>query len=111
MPDITEAQKPIETQNVMRKKLRFLSWAAVVLFSIEPYVLAVEQEDAPSIRHGVEQVVGGVLLEFPKSVLAGTMQGPPIAGTVVGALGGVVGALQKTVSGLIEMAVAFKLPE
>ncbi len=57
--------------------------------------------------HGAGQVVDGVLLELPKTVLEGTLEGPPVVGTLVGALAGVVRAAQKTAAGIAEMAEGF----
>ena len=76
-----------------------LLWAAPVA--------AAEQKADPSFLHGVGQVIDGLVLEFPKTVLDGTLEGPPVVGTVFGALAGVVRAGQKTVGGMLEMSAGF----
>jgi len=68
---------------------------------------AAATESDPSFLHGAGQVVAGLLLEFPKTVLEGTLDGPPVVGTVMGALAGVVRATQKTAAGFLEMGTEF----
>ena len=70
-------------------------------------VLAAEPAREPKFMHGVGQVVRGVVLELPKAVLGGTVDGPPVVGTAMGLLGGTVRALQVTAAGLVEMAQGF----
>lgn len=62
----------------------------------------------PNMRHGLGQVVGGLVLELPKTVIDATFSNPPVVGTAIGLLAGTIGALQKTIGGLVEMAQAFK---
>ena len=66
-----------------------------------------ETPHEPSFMHGVGQVVAGVVLELPKTVLEATMTEPPVVGTLVGLLAGTARALQVTVGGLVEMASTF----
>ena len=79
----------------------------VALLSQAALVAAAEQQPEPSVLHGLGQVVWGVTMELPKTVLDATLSEPPVVGTVVGLLAGVSRALQKTVGGVVEMAVAF----
>jgi len=51
------------------------------------------------------RVVGGVL-EIPRSTLAGTFSGPPIIGTLVGALSGAVNGVMMVATGAIETVVS-----
>ncbi len=86
--------------------LRRVILAAALLVAAVPWAFAAEQSD-PSFLHGVGQVIDGLVLEFPKTVLDGTLEGPPVVGTVFGALAGVVRAGQKTVGGILEMSAGF----
>ena len=70
-------------------------------------VAAAEPKPDPSFMHGLGQSVDGAVLELPKAILEGTLAGPPIVGTVMGALGGSVKALQTIVAGFIEMSAGF----
>jgi hypothetical protein len=79
----------------------------VALSLLGPTTASAASDRDPSFMHGAGQVVAGVLLEFPKTVLQGTVDGPPVVGTLVGALAGVVHALQKTAGGLVEMSAGF----
>lgn len=64
----------------------------------------------PSLRHGVGQVVGGLVFELPRTVIDATLSNPPVVGTVVGLLAGTIGALQKTLGGLVEITQAVVTP-
>lgn len=57
--------------------------------------------------HGAGQVVKGVVVELPKTVLEATMDGPMIVGTMVGLLAGTARALQVTTAGLVEIVAGF----
>ena len=61
----------------------------------------------PSVVHGAGQVVQGVIVELPKTVLDATMHGPVVVGPLVGLLAGAARALQVTTAGLVEMAAGF----
>ena len=54
---------------------------------------------------GLMRIVGGVL-EVPRSTLAGTFGGPPIIGTVVGALSGAFHGVLMAAGGAIETIVS-----
>ena len=80
----------------------------VSFFVFSSPVLAEEKPAAdPSFLHGVGKTIDGLVLEFPKTVLEGTLAGPPVVGTVLGALGGIARAFQKTFAGLMEMSAGF----
>ena len=66
-----------------------------------------ETTSEPSFMRGLGKVFAGVVLEFPKTVLEATFDGPPVVGTAVGLLAGTARALQKTVAGVVEMAAEF----
>ena len=91
----------------MRLK-RWVVWCATcgILLSGVPCAGAEVQRES-SFMHGVGQVVAGVVLELPKTVLEATMTEPPVVGTVVGLFAGTARALQVTVGGLVEMASTF----
>ena len=84
---------------------RIVLVSALLLMSSS--VMAEQRNAEPSVMHGFGQVVGGVILELPKTVVEATLTGPPVAGTIVGLLAGTARALQKTVGGVVEMATAF----
>lgn len=89
----------------MRRKTLCLVSAGLIAFPA--FVLAAEPKPDPSFMHGLGKTVGGVVLEFPKAVLQGTLDGPPVVGTVLGALGGLIRAAQTTFSGILEMGEGF----
>lgn len=90
------------------KAARFYGGAAMLLlFAISPIAFAADEQPDPSFLHGLGKVIDGVVLEFPKTVLEGTLAGPPVVGTVLAALGGLASAGQKTISGLMEMSAGF----
>ena len=62
-------------------------------------------EASADILRGLLRVVGGVL-EVPRSTLAGTVGGPPILGTLAGALTGVVRGAGMIVGGTLETALS-----
>ena len=57
--------------------------------------------EADLIR-GLQEIVGGVL-QLPISTLAGTFQGPPIVGTIVGALTGAVSGVGLVARGALDI--------
>ena len=61
----------------------------------------------PSFRHGLATFVGGLLLEFPKTVAEATFTGPPVVGTAVGLLAGLGRAGRNMIDGTVEMAAGF----
>jgi hypothetical protein len=80
-------------------------WSAGVLSSVSGVAWAAERQ--PSVLHGVGQVLAGLLVEFPKTVLAATFDGPPVVGTLVGVLAGASRAVQVTVEGMVEIVRGF----
>ncbi len=70
-------------------------------------IVSAEAAREPSFLHGVAQVVGGVILELPKTIVYETMTEPPVLGTAVGLLAGTARALQVTAAGIAEMASTF----
>ena len=55
------------------------------------------------IIRGFAKILGGVLA-VPMSVLSGTFSGPPVIGTLVGAVNGVVGGVGSVFSGVLDVA-------
>jgi hypothetical protein len=70
--------------------------------------LAAAAPEEPSVLRGAAQVVGGPLVEFPKTVLDATFTGPPLVGTLVGVAAGIAKGLQTSVAGVIEIAAGVK---
>lgn len=60
--------------------------------------------DADVLR-GLMRVVSGVF-EIPRATLAGTVSGPPVLGTVLGALTGAVNGLGLVAGGTLETVVS-----
>ena len=89
----------------MRTKILALVSAGMLM--APTVLLAAQQNPDPSFLHGLGKMIDGVVLEFPKNVLEGTLDGPPVVGTVFGALGGIIRASQKTVAGFVEMGAGF----
>ncbi len=58
--------------------------------------------DGNGLMGGVGDIVGGVM-SIPMGILAGTMGGPPILGTVGGALAGSLNALSLTTRGVLKL--------
>ena len=68
---------------------------------------AAEEPRDSSVLGGFGKVIGGLIYELPATTLDATLNGPPVAGTIVGLLAGTGRALQKVVGGIVEMATAF----
>ncbi len=68
---------------------------------------AAERRSDPNFMRGVGKVVGGVLLELPKTLIDATMTSPPIVGIPVGLLAGSAQAFRVTCEGLREMSAGF----
>ena len=58
--------------------------------------------EADLIR-GVGEVIGGVL-QVPLSTLAGTFNGPPVVGTILGAVSGVINGVGLVARGAFDIA-------
>ena len=87
--------------------LRRIAAGALGMLLLASPSAAAEPPSDPSVKHGAGEVVGGLLVEFPKTVVQATLESPPVIGTAVGVLAGVARALQRTVGGLVEMARGF----
>lgn len=51
------------------------------------------------------RILAGVV-EIPRAILAGTLGGPPILGTVAGAIGGTINAVGLVAGGTLETAMS-----
>lgn len=80
---------------------RHCLWGAVIIGSWLAWQPAAEA----AIVKGVTEIVSGIL-QIPFSTLAGTFQGPPILGTVMGALNGLLGGTSLVAHGALELAVS-----
>lgn len=78
--------------------------AAAVVLAAGP--IAASEQD-PSFGHGLGKMVGGVIFEWPKTIVDATLTGPPVAGTVVGIIAGAARAAQTVVAGAVEMGAGF----
>jgi hypothetical protein len=81
--------------------------ALVVALLWAPIASAAQTHAEPSFMHGAGQLLRGLIIELPKTVLDATLTGPPVVGTAVGLLAGVARAVQATVAGLVEMSAGF----
>ena len=68
---------------------------------------AIERDASPNFRHGVATVVGGILLELPKTVVESTISAPPVAGLVVELLAWPTQVSVVVARGIREMSDAF----
>ena len=66
------------------------------------FLMAAPAAHADIIR-GLGRIIGGVFA-IPISVLAGTMSGPPIIGTLGGAIGGVFNGVGMVLGGVLDVA-------
>lgn len=67
---------------------------------------AAESNEPPSFMRGLGKVFGGLVFEFPRTVVQASSEAP-VVGTIVGVFAGVVNALQTTAAGFVEMSAAF----
>ena len=79
----------------------------IVAWLIHSPVWADDHQRTPSMMHGAAKIIGGLIFEWPKTIVDATVEGPPIAGTMVGVLAGAARAVQTVVAGAVEMAAAF----
>ena len=76
-------------------------WATAIAASL--LVLGLGPPASADLMRGIGSVIAGVF-EIPRATLAGTMNGPPLIGTLVGALGGTLNAISLLTSGLFDLA-------
>jgi hypothetical protein len=88
-----------------RTSLR-LSLACAAVLGLAVSVEAAEA-DKPSFRHGLAMVFGGLLFELPRTVVEATLEGPPVAGTLIGVIAGTSRAVTTTFKGLREIGAGF----
>lgn len=84
---------------------RLTAVAAAAALLAAPGAWASEQD--PSFGHGLGKVGGGLIFEWPKTIVDATLTGPPIAGTLVGIFAGAARAAQTVVAGFVEMGAGF----
>ena len=96
-PRSTRGEPNNGVANILRNKRAALS-SAVVAGAVLVLPLLAEAE----IVRGVEEVVSGVL-QVPFSIIAGTFSGPPILGTLFGAVRGLVGGTGLVAHGALEL--------
>lgn len=74
----------------------------VLLLVAGPPMASVSADDENDLIGGIGDIVGGAL-SIPMGVLAGTISGPPILGTVSGALAGTLNTLTQTTRGVLRL--------
>ncbi len=79
--------------------------SCVFTFGVVALIVTRPQPVRADIVNGLMRIVGGVL-EVPKDILAGTFSGPPIVGTVAGALAGALRGTAMVASGALETVVS-----
>ena len=82
--------------------LRRLTRRLAPIVFVAGLLLAAPAAHADIVR-GVTKIIGGVLA-LPMSVLAGTFNGPPIIGTLVGAVNGVFSGVGMVLGGALDVA-------
>ncbi len=70
-------------------------------------VAAAATKSRPNFLHGLGTTIRGLVLEIPVTTFQAPVEEPPVMGTVIGLLAGVVRAFQTTASGLVEMYQGF----
>ena len=58
-----------------------------------------------AIIRGLQEVIGGIL-SVPVSTLDGTFHGPPILGTLIGAVNGLIGGVGLVAHGELELGIS-----
>jgi hypothetical protein len=82
----------------MKRLLMVLSVALVLAASSPPHAVHAQNE----LLGGVGDIVSGAL-SIPYGVLAGTLNGPPLIGTVSGALMGALNTVSLTTRGVLRL--------
>jgi hypothetical protein len=80
-----------------------IPWSIILfsaLLSLSPGVGAAKAK--PTVRHGIGQIITGIVWELPRTVVEATMQGPPVVGTAVGLLAGASRGVKKVIEGSVE---------
>ena len=67
-------------------------------------LLSASTAEAAIVR-GIQEVVGGIF-QLPLSILAGTFNGPPVVGTLMGALSGTLKGVGLVAHGALELAAS-----
>ena len=78
-----------------------MSWRVVAAAFALTWLCAAPTASADIVR-GLGSILAG-LIEIPRSMLVGTFSGPPILGTIVGALSGAVNGLSMVAGGTLEL--------
>ncbi|MBI3321405.1 MAG: hypothetical protein HYZ91_03960 [Candidatus Omnitrophica bacterium] len=75
-----------------------------VAIAVIGWLLVAPPAHAEIVR-GVQEVISGVL-QVPVSTLAGTFNGPPIIGTLLGVINGLIGGVGLVAHGTLELAAS-----
>ena len=85
--------------------LRRLGCRCVILTGLVVSLVGFATPAQADIIRGLQKIVAGVF-QLPLSTLAGTFSGPPIVGTVVGALSGAFNGVGLVASGVLDLAAS-----
>jgi len=85
--------------------LRGLSRVLVVSTGLALGGLSFTPRADAAIVRGIQEVLAGIL-QVPLSTIAGTFSGPPVIGTVFGAVHGVVSGVGLVTHGALELAAS-----
>lgn len=86
-------------KQALRRSTLMLSW---VLGGVGLWLLPAASAEADIVR-GVQEILSGVL-QVPLSTLTGTLSGPPILGTLFGAINGLFRGVGLLAHGTLELA-------
>ena len=81
-----------------------LRYACAMVMTIVSVACFAPQAEAGLVS-GIRDVIAGVL-EVPLSTLAGTVSGPPLIGTLFGAVSGVIHGVGLVTRGTLDLAVS-----
>ena len=86
-----------------------LTWVMTLAVLSIPAIpaAAAPQAPRPNFYHGLQVLLGGLFLEYPRTIWEATVDGPPIAGTAVGLIAGLTEASGAVLRGFAEMAQGF----
>ena len=88
-----------------RRQPRHRRTACILAMALAAVLLIPGPSAQAGLVRGIMYIIGGVL-EVPRSTLAGTFSGPPIVGTLVGAVNGTLRGLGLVTRGVLETGLS-----
>ena len=79
--------------------------AGVIALSLLAALVALTPTAEAAVFRGIGEIIAGVF-HVPMAILAGTFTGPPVVGTLLGAVNGVTGGLGLVAHGVLELAAS-----